>query len=789
MAALTVEGNSLNCYGKSPNFTVSGLLPSSHQYEQIPIAKPRNKVNVEVEEYDNVEDDMEAVHASLLPEEKNKLESDISDTCHSTTETQSMDPIESNGKIKKSSKIRLFSRKNKKRDSVTSSEEKEIEVKSTTKKTGKITKKVSKANNRKGHDNSSVKASVNDSQLNDSSCILAADDSGSVASERLSHSLHNTAMSTACDSSSVVKISSVETSTAAQQSVNASSQPAVVEEYVTPQAHYMKMKTDDVKQDDSDDQTDKSQSSFGRVSYWTCCAGPSTTSKQKSKKAKEEKHKENKSKKCGKNKNKMDSRELPVGFMCNGDGGSIVPDIPDRSSLSLTKPATEVITDDSQNYKQAVSACSDDVQQAEMVDPKRVIMTVPPANHQVTVNSNISGNGGISLLRNPQSSSNSQAPQPAPRTNFPSIYVPTITYPSLVARPHFEESSATDGGGGVSADSSQTKQSSYSSQYRETLVSEPDLSKKPVRSALKGSKDKQIFSKQLESKLQERMSLADTSQRSSIASNSANSAQATGWNTATCVGPVKLNKGGELPTSPVTGGVQVMMMDPRRLTNIMSPPTMASLPATSAVENNNDDNDDDDDDDDIPDYDNLCGDDSSDDEVEYTDQQRNLEAKVVRNDSLAKFLNSRRQRNEMYDRSIIPQRSEAEKQEIRDKIGSQLSRRLSQRPTAQELAEKHILLTQSPEEMRRERDELKRTLLRKLSFRPTVTELKERRIIKFNDYVEVTDVEEYDRRGDKPWMRLTPRDKAAIRKELNEFKSLEMEVHDESRQYTRFHQP
>jgi len=49
-----------------------------------------------------------------------------------------------------------------------------------------------------------------------------------------------------------------------------------------------------------------------------------------------------------------------------------------------------------------------------------------------------------------------------------------------------------------------------------------------------------------------------------------------------------------------------------------------------------------------------------------------------------------------------------------------------------------------------------------LSFRPTVTELKERRIIKFNDYIEVTEVELYDRRADKPWLRLTPRDKVHV---------------------------
>lgn len=65
-------------------------------------------------------------------------------------------------------------------------------------------------------------------------------------------------------------------------------------------------------------------------------------------------------------------------------------------------------------------------------------------------------------------------------------------------------------------------------------------------------------------------------------------------------------------------------------------------------------------------------------------------------------------------------------------------------------------------------------------------ELKERKIIRFNDYVEVTSAHDYDRRADKPWTRLTPRDKAAIRKELNEFKSLEMEVHEESRYMTRY---
>ena len=50
----------------------------------------------------------------------------------------------------------------------------------------------------------------------------------------------------------------------------------------------------------------------------------------------------------------------------------------------------------------------------------------------------------------------------------------------------------------------------------------------------------------------------------------------------------------------------------------------------------------------------------------------------------------------------------------------------------------------------------------------------------------MTQAHEYDRRADKPWTRLTPRDKAAIRKELNDFKSTEMEVHEDSRHLTRF---
>lgn len=59
----------------------------------------------------------------------------------------------------------------------------------------------------------------------------------------------------------------------------------------------------------------------------------------------------------------------------------------------------------------------------------------------------------------------------------------------------------------------------------------------------------------------------------------------------------------------------------------------------------------------------------------------------------------------------------------------------------------------------KKKEEMKRYLVRKLSFRPSVEELRERKIIKFSDYVEVTSAHEYDRKADKPWTRLTPKDK------------------------------
>lgn len=174
---------------------------------------------------------------------------------------------------------------------------------------------------------------------------------------------------------------------------------------------------------------------------------------------------------------------------------------------------------------------------------------------------------------------------------------------------------------------------------------------------------------------------------------------------------------------------------------------------------------------------------------EYDDEKTRLAAKIARKESLSLKLALRPDRQELINRNILQLQTDNERQETKEAIGARLIRRLSMRPTQEELEERNILKKQSPAEEKKQKEEKKRYLLRKLSFRPTVEELKEKKIIRFNDYIEVTQAHDYDRRADKPWTRLTPKDKAAIRKELNEFKSSEMAVHEDSRHLTRFHRP
>ncbi|XP_042353432.1 LOW QUALITY PROTEIN: phosphatase and actin regulator 1-like [Plectropomus leopardus] len=186
-------------------------------------------------------------------------------------------------------------------------------------------------------------------------------------------------------------------------------------------------------------------------------------------------------------------------------------------------------------------------------------------------------------------------------------------------------------------------------------------------------------------------------------------------------------------------------------------------------------------------------DDDVDDEEDDDDDDiftSTLAQKVLRKDSLAIKLSNRPSKRELEEKNILPMQTDEERLESRQQIGTKLTRRLSQRPTAEELEQRNILKPRNEQEEMEEKREIKRRLTRKLSQRPTVEELRQAKIlIRFSDYVEVSDAQDYDRRADKPWTRLTAADKAAIRKELNDFKSNEMEVHESSRHLTRFHRP
>ncbi|XP_026228015.1 phosphatase and actin regulator 4B isoform X5 [Anabas testudineus] len=196
-------------------------------------------------------------------------------------------------------------------------------------------------------------------------------------------------------------------------------------------------------------------------------------------------------------------------------------------------------------------------------------------------------------------------------------------------------------------------------------------------------------------------------------------------------------------------------------------------------------------------------DEDSDEDEEDEPPTSALASRVTRKDTLALKLGSRpsvpnrdRFTQERSSRDDQPPgqtgltwQSREQWEAIRTQIGTALTRRLSQRPTAEELEQRNILQPKNQADRQAEVREIKRRLTRKLSQRPTVAELQARKILRFHEYVEVTDAQDYDRRADKPWTKLTPADKAAIRKELNDYKSTEMEVHEESRIYTRFHRP
>ncbi|PIO77212.1 RPEL repeat protein [Teladorsagia circumcincta] len=178
----------------------------------------------------------------------------------------------------------------------------------------------------------------------------------------------------------------------------------------------------------------------------------------------------------------------------------------------------------------------------------------------------------------------------------------------------------------------------------------------------------------------------------------------------------------------------------------------------------------------------LTDDSDSDNPIEYRDDDshyrsapRGLAAKVFRKDTLALRLDAPPCKDDISGQTADDRRT------LMHNASIKLARKLSERPSVEELEDRNILKTAAVRSM----EEKRKLLLRKLSFRPTIAQLKEQQIIQFNDYVEVTQAQAYDRKADKPWTRLTSTDKALIRKELNDFKATEMDVHEESRIFTR----
>eukprot|EP00041_Stephanoeca_diplocostata_P033695 m.1119356 g.1119356 ORF g.1119356 m.1119356 type:complete len:575 (-) comp24390_c0_seq2:2011-3735(-) len=123
-------------------------------------------------------------------------------------------------------------------------------------------------------------------------------------------------------------------------------------------------------------------------------------------------------------------------------------------------------------------------------------------------------------------------------------------------------------------------------------------------------------------------------------------------------------------------------------------------------------------------------------------------------------------------------------------VQKQLERRISLRSNKDELAQKNIFREETEEEASERKASLKAILKRRLSQRTSVKELKEKKILQFDQYVDVFQTYtggEYYRGGPRPWTRLTTADKIRIKKELNDFKHDEMDVHPDSAKFTRFH--
>ncbi|KAJ7419169.1 Phosphatase and actin regulator 2 [Willisornis vidua] len=160
----------------------------------------------------------------------------------------------------------------------------------------------------------------------------------------------------------------------------------------------------------------------------------------------------------------------------------------------------------------------------------------------------------------------------------------------------------------------------------------------------------------------------------------------------------------------------------------------------------------------------LYTDDDDDDDDDNASAESSLASKIRRRDTLAIKLGNRPSKKELEDKNILQRTSEEERQEIRHQIGTKLvsRRHLADSDTQSKIFLKLMTDKTLPLKLIDGIVEVKATL----SLRPTVAELQARRILRFNEYVEVTDSPDYDRRADKPWARLTPADKARDKRRL-----------------------
>lgn len=271
-------------------------------------------------------------------------------------------------------------------------------------------------------------------------------------------------------------------------------------------------------------------------------------------------------------------------------------------------------------------------------------------------------------------------------------------------------------GGGLSSSSGGNGSGSSidTNKVEEIPAKEPDLKKRPKKSALK--KEELSVSEQFRRNLAELTSqIVEEIQEETT--------------TATTVSPRQRNTTLNSPSQQQQQRQSPSSVTPRlvRQANTSEDDDDENVENQSNKNNNSNNN-----------NTNSPDEDDDDDDDDQTAVVRSARlARVQRNDSLARFLRERPQLAELQAKNIVPTSTDEQRKCEREEIEIKLDRKLSLRPTPWELEQRNILHTRSQEEINKEKEETKKMLVRKLSYRPTIQELKDKRIIRFCDYIEV----------------------------------------------------